>query len=300
VHHELRPRWAFTLVELLVVIAIIGILIGLLLSAVQNVRLAAARADCQNRVKQLALALHHHHDAHHALPVGHRSFFNRDLKPYTGWTMDLLPYIEQENLAREIAPAFRVMLMPFASPPHVHATTVVKAYTCPADPRITTPQVSLKTNNRVAFTSFLGVSGRDFETKDGVFLQDKRFGLNAITDGTSSTLLIGERPPSADYQFGWWYAGAGQQLSGSADLILGVREQNLQPIVSGSTCGAGAYPFRASRFDNQCGMFHFWSPHPGGANFAFADGSVHFLRYSANDVMPALATRAGGEVAGEW
>ena len=135
----------------------------------------------------------------------------------------------------------------------------------------------------------------DYSTKDGVFVQDRRFGLNAVTDGTSSTLLLGERPPSADFQFGWWYAGVGQKLSGSGDLILGVREQNLQPIVSGSKCGPGAYPFRASRLDDPCGMFHFWSPHPGGANFAFCDGSVHFLRYSANDIMPALATRAGGE-----
>ncbi len=294
--HGTDTRRAFTLIELLVVIAIIAILIGLLLAAVQNVRGAAARADCQNRMKQLALGLHNYHDTHHTLPVGHRSFFNADKRPFTGWTLDLLPYIEQENLSAQIAPAFREMPMPFTDPPHVHATTVVKAYICPTDSRVTTPQVSQKTLHRIAFTSYLGVSGKDYQSKDGVFVQDQRFGLNAVTDGTSNTLLLGERPPSADFQFGWWYAGVGQQLSGSADLILGVREQNLQPIVSGSKCGSGAYPFRASRFDDQCGMFHFWSPHPGGANFAFCDGSVHLLRYSANDILPALATRAGGEV----
>lgn len=299
--HRSDRRNGFTLIELLVVIAVIAVIIGLLLPAVQSVRHAAARTDCQNRMKQLSLALHHHHDAHHTLPVGHRSLLTRDLRPYTGWTMDLLPYIEQENLAAEVIPAFRISPLPFLNPPHAHRATVVRAYTCPTDPRVNSPQVSLRTQSRVAFTSFLGVSGRDYRSKDGVFLQDQRFGLNAVTDGTSSTLMIGERPPSADYQFGWWYAGAGQQLSGSADLILGVREQNLQPIVSGSTCGVGAYPFRASRFSDQCGMFHFWSPHPGGANFAFCDGSVHFLRYSANDLLPALASRAGGEtVPGEW
>ena len=152
-------------------------------------------------------------------------------------------------------------------------------------------------NSLAAFANFLGVSGRDYASKDGVFIQDKRFHLLAITDGTSNTLMVGERPPSADFQFGWWYAGVGQQLSGSADLILGVREQNLQPIVSGSKCGPGAYPYTDSRFDDPCGMFHFWSPHLGGANFIFADASVRLIRYDANGVMPALASRAGGEVA---
>jgi prepilin-type processing-associated H-X9-DG protein len=81
-------------------------------------------------------------------------------------------------------------------------------------------------------------------------------------------------------------------------LYLSVREPNLQRIVSSSPCGPGQYPFMpATGFDDPCGMFHFWSPHSGGANFAFADGSVRFLRYSANDLMPALATRAGGESA---
>jgi prepilin-type processing-associated H-X9-DG protein len=138
------------------------------------------------------------------------------------------------------------------------------------------------------------VSGKNYSTRDGMLFQNSRTRLIDATDGTSNTLLLGERPPSTDFQFGWWYAGVGQRGSGSGDIILGVREANLQPVTTGS-CPPGNYPFMSGNFNNQCDMFHFWSPHPGGANFAFGDGSVHFLSYSANDILPALASRAGGE-----
>lgn len=194
--------------------------------------------------------------------------------------------------------AYRTNPVPFFNPPHTGLATVVLAFTCPSDGRVTTAQVSLRTHNLVAFTSYLGVSGRDYRSRDGLIYQDSRHRLTDATDGTSNTLLLGERPPSHDFQFGWWYAGVGQQLTGSAEMILGVREANLQPIMSGSLCGPGHYPYRlAAGFHDPCGMFHFWSPHSGGANFALADGSVRFIPYTANEVMPALATRAGGEVA---
>jgi len=276
------------------VLAILGVLFGLLLSAVQRVRSAAARMSCTNNLKQLALAAHSYHDANNGLPIGHRSLFQADRRPFTGWTLDILPYIESNTLYVEAMADFKRQPLAFA-PPHRHLSTPYKPYSCPADGRMATAQTSTRTNSVIALTSYLGVAGKDCASKDGVFAQDVRFTLLAITDGTSNTLMIGERPPSADFQFGWWYAGVGQQLSGSADLILGVREPNLQVIVSGSKCGPGAYPFRESRFDDPCGMFHFWSPHIGGANFAFADGSVRLLRYEASGVMPALASRAGGE-----
>jgi prepilin-type processing-associated H-X9-DG protein len=120
-----------------------------------------------------------------------------------------------------------------------------------------------------------------------------------ISDGTSQTLFAGERPPSADFQFGWWYAGAGQLFTGSADMVLGVHERNVLPLSIGYAygCPPGPYSFGPGRMSNQCDMFHFWSPHNGGgANFLFADGSVHFLSYSAAPILPALATRSGGEV----
>jgi prepilin-type processing-associated H-X9-DG protein len=78
-------------------------------------------------------------------------------------------------------------------------------------------------------------------------------------------------------------------------MVLGVREPNLQPVTKGS-CAPGAYSYAPGSLTNQCDMFHFWSPHIGGAYFLFADGSAHFLPYAAASVMPALASRAGGEV----
>ena len=291
-----RRRLAFTSLELLVVIAIISILMGLLLSAVQNVRNAAARVDCQNRIKQLALALHNYHDSRQAFPPGHRSPTYPDHMPYSGWSLSVLPYLEQPALAAQAEAAYLANPNPF-KPQYPGLSIVVPAFICPTDPRIFTAQISQRTHNLVAFTSYLGVAGLDaVATRDGVLYQDSGTRFADVTDGTSNTLLLGERPPSADFQFGWWYAGVGQKLTGSADIVLGVREPNVLPIVSGSTCGPGRYPFGpASGFSDPCGMFHFWSPHPGGANFALVDGSVRFLAYSANPLMPALASRAGGE-----
>lgn len=290
-------RAAITLIELLIVIAIIAVLTGLLLAAVQQVRSAAARMRCQNNARQLGLALHQFHDANHAFPPGHRSLFNRDLMPFSGWTLSVLPYVEQQALFNKARATYFVVPFPFINPPHTGLNTVVQAFICPSDGRVVTPQLAVRSKKEVAFTSYLGVSGTDYKTKDGVLYQDSRVNLSAVADGTSNTLLFGERPPSADFQFGWWYAGIGQRFTGSGDMALGVREPNLQPITSGSACGPGDYPFMpADGFDDPCGMFHFWSPHPGGANFALCDGSVRFLTYSVDPIMPALATRAGGEV----
>src|SRR5205085_11528853 len=101
-------------------------------------------------------------------------------------------------------------------------------------------------------------------------------------------------PPSADFLYGWWYAGVGQAGTGSLDMLLGLRERRIRNSGT-SGCAYGPYHFAPGQFDNQCDVFHFWSPHPGGAHFLFADGSVHFLAYAAAPLLPALASRAGGE-----
>jgi prepilin-type processing-associated H-X9-DG protein len=110
--------------------------------------------------------------------------------------------------------------------------------------------------------------------------------------------MVGERPPSEDMIFGWWFAGAGQNDSASGDVVLGVNDPN----VTYGDCPPGEngqpyYYFSPGTLSNNCDQFHFWSLHAGGANFLYADASTHFLSYSvSNDVMRAMATRNGNEV----
>jgi prepilin-type processing-associated H-X9-DG protein len=146
----------------------------------------------------------------------------------------------------------------------------------------------------VALTDYLGVLGTDMRTRNGVLYINSAVKFTDIADGTSSTLLIGERPPPANFLYGWWYGGIGQDGEGSVEVVLGTRELNHSSMGLGG-CPYGPYSFTPGDLKDKCSRFHFWSPHPGGAHFAFADGSVRFLPYSAADVVPALATRAGGE-----
>ncbi|CAN5232500.1 hypothetical protein BH10PLA2_BH10PLA2_28330 [soil metagenome] len=118
-------------------------------------------------------------------------------------------------------------------------------------------------------------------------------------------MVAGERPPSWDLVYGWWYAGAGQldkagglPNSGSLDVTLGIAELNLRTveIPEMNSCPDGPFAFGPGKINNPCDQFHFWSLHSAGSNFLFADGSVHFLTYEGAGILPALSTRNGGEV----
>lgn len=285
-------RQAFTLTELLVVIGIIATVLALLLPAIQKIRAAADRLRCANNLKQIGLALHLYHNDHRALPPGITSHGPGERLPRVTWLNRLLPYIEQDALWRQTEAAYRLDPIPFNNPPHTGFATVVRLFTCPSDERVTRPQPTR--NQRVAaLTSYVGVVGTNLFERDGTLYVDSRTSLSAIHDGTSNTLLVGERPPSFDFWYGWWYAGFGQFGSGSPDMLLGVRELN--HVAEAFYCGRGPHHFRSGNPDDQCDYWHFWSMHPGGANFLFGDGSVRFLHYSADGIMPALSTRAGGE-----
>ncbi|MBI2807081.1 MAG: DUF1559 domain-containing protein [Planctomycetes bacterium] len=284
-------RKALTIIELLVVIGILAILVALLVPAVQHVRAAALRAQCGNNLRQIGLAVHQYHDHKRWLPSG---MYRQGVNPWSSWLVQLLPFVEQQPLWNTAQHAYRQSAWPFDNPPHVGLATVVPLFICPADGRAGDARISQRTGHLVAFTCYLGVIGKDLTTRDGVLFRDSQVRLADIADGLSNTLLAGERPPSPDFQFGWWYAGAGQNFTGSGDMVLGVYEQNVLPVTAGS-CAPGSYPFGPGSLNNQCDMFHFWSLHSGGAHFLFADGSVHFLTYAAAPILPALASRAGGE-----
>jgi prepilin-type N-terminal cleavage/methylation domain-containing protein/prepilin-type processing-associated H-X9-DG protein len=286
-----RHRYAFTLIELLTVIAIIGILTGLTLAAVQRVRAAATRTRCANQLRQIGLALHHYHDTKGSLPAGVSYRNGVDPMPFVSWQTRVLPFLEQKAVWEQAVQAFQQDRDFHHNPPHLGFGTVMPIFVCPADTRAYS--IGPEDNPYVAFTSYLGVEGTALLKHDGVLFLDSSIRFADMTDGTSQTLMVGERPHSADGALGWWYAGKGQNYDGSADMVMAVREQNL--YIYGPACPAGPVPFGPGRVNNQCDAFHFWSLHTGGAHFIFCDGSVHFLSYAADSILPALATRAGGE-----
>jgi prepilin-type processing-associated H-X9-DG protein/prepilin-type N-terminal cleavage/methylation domain-containing protein len=299
-------RIGFTILEMLVVIVIIGIVIAMLLPAVQMVRESGRRTACSNNVRQLALGLMNFESSHGQLPMGLRSFeglggaSGSTATQYYGmsWITRILPFIEQNAMWENAVEDYRYSPIPFRS--HRGMQTVLPAVSCPSNS--TTSELQWTHEGRlVALTDYLGVHGTNFQSRDGVFTYDEPIRLAEIGDGQSNTLLIGERPPSPDFWYGWWYAtGSGSQSTG--DVTLGVAELNPAHVPGGQgigtylqDCPPGPYSYVAGR-NEQCDALHFWSNHSGGANFSMADGSVRLIVYTVGDaVMQALATRAGGE-----
>jgi hypothetical protein len=172
----------------------------------------------------------------------------------------------------------------------------------------------------LAGTNYLGVTGTNAETRDGLFAVNERVRLLDVLDGTSQTLMVGERgfrteawdnidttDNSDNLRFAMWFAAPGQR-NGSVGIVLGTRELNFgfgkSKLGWERECPPGPYRFvrpgqirDANNLQRDaCDLFHHWSYHHGGTHFLYADGSVHFLAYPADDVLQALSTRAGGEV----
>lgn len=285
-------RAGLSLIELLVALAIVGVLVGLLLPAVQRVRAAGERAVCLNHLKQLGLALQGYHASQGHFPAGCTTDRPGEPMPFVCWSARLLPHIERTALWAEVAAAFVRDRSFYHVPPHDYRTTVVETFACPSDGRTLAPSVAL-VGQTVAFTAYLGVKGSVPRRTDGVLFGDSAVTYADIADGSANTLAVGERPPSPDERFGWLYTGEGYDGRGTADAVLGARDLNGRY----NQCYQGTYKFGPGSLTNDCDAFHFWSLHVGGAHFLFCDGSARLLAYSAADILPALASRAGSEAA---
>lgn len=285
---SLRP--AFTLLELLVVLGAIGLLFGLLLGAVQKVRQASAKVACQNNLRNLGLAAESYSGLQGHFPTGCSYEDGASPQPHMTWMTRLLPQLGMEELWQQSLQAYQAESF-FEKRPHFPVLgKKLLVFLCPSDPDSREVHYI---GFDVGLTDYMGVNGTDFQKLDGVYFLDSRVGHSQILDGMANTLAVGERPPSLNKLFGWWYAGWGQEKTGSLDSHLGAREINKIP----NDYDCSDFPYRFSRPNgrNPCDVFHFWSFHNDGAHFLFCDGSVRFLNYSSDRVLPLLATRAGGE-----
>jgi prepilin-type N-terminal cleavage/methylation domain-containing protein/prepilin-type processing-associated H-X9-DG protein len=292
-----EPRKGFTLIELLVVIAIIAILIGLLLPAVQKVREAAARTQCQNNLKQLGLACHAYHDAVKVLPPGYTATAAYpSTSPGWGWAAYLLPYLEQGPLYRQIN-----FNLPVESQAAIQ--TMLPVFLCPSD----APPASAFAVTDATFTtlclaapsSYAATCGSDASevddpTGNGIFYRNSKTRLTDIKDGTSNTTMIGDRA-WADTQGIWAGAPNGAVTRPGATNPWTTATGPAQALVLVHNNWINITT------DADGGLDDFSSKHPGGANFLFADGSVRFIR-SINVDGPdrlafwAMGTRAAGDM----
>lgn len=280
---ERASRRGFTLVELLVVIAIIGVLVALLLPAVQAAREAARRMQCGNNLKQLGLAIHNYHDTTNRLPPGALWYETRG-----SILVHILPYIEQQTLYDKID--FKIAVDNQVVNGQVLGTYKIKGYNCPSDTdyiysnSTATNLVGASyaasagapgiTNNggcscsaAVSWNSYalaaINMSSGPFHRRSGIAPAENFAG---VTDGLSNTIFFGEtRAKCSDHaRSGWAYSNNGQGLMTTVIPI------NTKSCDDNATDGCK----RPCNWNNE---FGFKSSHPGVCGFLMGDGSVHFV-----------------------
>jgi prepilin-type N-terminal cleavage/methylation domain-containing protein/prepilin-type processing-associated H-X9-DG protein len=325
-------RRAFTLVELLVVIAIIGILVALLLPAVQAAREAGRRAQCLNQLRQLALGAHNIHDVRGTFPPGVYQLSFASAPRYRGISLfvDLLPYVEQGNLAEgwDRADPLTNTVGGEAS----KTATKLPLLLCPSDVIPANP-VSGGSGRWYGLTSYGGNGGArsydpQFATNDGIFHvigpgsqtapAGKPVKMADVLDGLSNTALFGERnhfdrnhdtfaagltPPSGQFinamgSFGWWAPSGGRLAAGDVTMsaYAPINFKVPAPLSAGSTMIPPATDYNSYLYYNDRKLCTFSSLHPGGANFSLADGSTRFVPETLSQVvLQRLCVRADGE-----
>ena len=316
-------RSAFTLVELLVVIAIIGILIAILLPAVQAVREAARRIQCANNIKQQSLAMLSFESAHQHLPPG------VSFPSYAMWSAYTLPHIEGSNLYKLID--FDAGFEDVSAANASNTATLSVGFPFIICPSSNVPEkqfdvligIERSPSCYVACTSGLlereagdfpwaGMDSNDtYPASDGVFYANSETPLGDISDGTSSTVMIGEATPDQDIsgldangkvqKADHWYIGSREldsmetlartvgRMSGENSECLGSTACRINSLLMGDK----------TTIDEK--ELAFGSQHPGGVNIGFVDGHVQFITESIDlPIWSSIGTRAGGETPGNF
>jgi prepilin-type processing-associated H-X9-DG protein len=331
-----RGRSGFTLVELLVVISVVMLLLALLMPAVQAAREGARHARCGNNLKQIGVALESYHTVYHTYPDGAITYQQQPLdcntpkRGHSLFTM-ILPFNEQK-------PAYDAINFAFASHDlqgtenagainYTGLSPRVAVYICPSD----YGQTQVMSTNAYSWSSYAGCVGTidifrwycggcygqplfrdnvvclgDIElSPDGVFGNNHGFPHRAIRDGLSMTLLIGEfarfaddpDPPFNQWSSALWYQSYATGVTRPQGLATAVPRINAS-MLSPDYPSSNPITWKYDATNAGMGQFGFRSRHPGGANFLFADGSVHFLKETIDlkGVYWALSTRNGREL----